>query len=173
MVQGAVVGEIRFGGSAREVGDLSGAGTVTVLGVPARLFLESQDHQHDLIREFALIHFGHRPDNATTEAPERLARLIAEVHHTYADVRWVTRLQALQALERGDEEVAMRVPVRPGMAGALRRWLDLLERADRFCEEGALLTLAATPEVRRLRRWYADQLLRLLPAETPGPASLA
>lgn len=136
---------------------------VRLEGVPARLFLESQDHQQDLIREFVLIQFGDRFET-TGDVPRRLARLIADILNEYADVRWATRQQALEALENGHEVLAMTVPVRPRMAEALRRWLELLEQADRFCEEGALLTLAATPEVRRLRRWYVEELVRLLPA---------
>lgn len=148
-------------------------GHVVVDGVPARLFLESQDHQQDLIREFVLIQFGHRFDVTTTEVPQRLARLIADIHSHYADVRGATRQQALEALDRGQEIVSMAVPVLPGMAGALRQWLELLEQADRWCQEGTMLTLAAPPEVRRLRRWYAGELLRLLPAEAPEPSSPA
>lgn len=143
---------------------------VRVDAVPARLFLESQDQQQDLIREFVLIELGDRFE-LTAEVPQRLARLIADILADYADVRWATRQQALQALENGREELSMAVPVRPGMGAALRRWLDLLEQADRFCEEGALLTLAATPEVRRLRHWYVEELLRLLPAAPAGTPS--
>ena len=132
---------------------------VRLEGVPARLFLQSQDHQHDLIRELQLIELGDRFDLATSEVSRDLARLIAEILSRYGDVRSVTRDQALAALDRGDDLVTLEVPVRPGMADALRAWLGLLEQADRLCSGGELLLLASSPEVRALRAWYVDQLV--------------
>lgn len=125
--------------------------------VPARLFLASQDHQHELIRELTLIHLGNcYVEDA--ELPRRLARLIDEILTHYADVRTVTRQQALDGLARGEEAVTLEVPVRPGMVAALRRWLHLLEEADGFCSNGALLTLAAGHEICALRQWYVDAI---------------
>lgn len=126
--------------------------------VPVRLFLESQDHQHELVRELQLIEIGGRCDPTTSAVSQRLAHLIAGVLSEYEPVRSATRQQALAALERGDSVVTLDVPVQPGMADALRRWLQLLEEADDLCREGELLLLATTPEVRRLRRWYVEQL---------------
>lgn len=127
-----------------------------------RLFLESQDHQHDLIKELKLIEIGDRFDLTAASLSHELASLIAEILERYAEVRSVTRQQALAALERGEESVTLVVPVRPGMAQALRDWLRLLEEADRFCQQGDLLTLAARPEVRALRHQYVDELTRQL-----------
>lgn len=135
--------------------------------VPARLFLESQDHQHDLIRELMLIDIGERFDLTDLNVSQQLATLISDILDRYADVRWVTRQQALRALDRGEDRLTLVVPVRPGMADALREWLRLLEEADRFCEQGALLTLAARPEVRQLRRWYVQQIVDRLSPEMP------
>ena len=135
---------------------------VRLEGVPARLFLQSQDHQHDLIRELQLIELGDRFDLHTSEVSRELARLIAEILSRYADVRSVTREQAIAALDRGDASVTLQVPVRPGMAGALRTWLRLLDDADRLCSGGELLVLASSPEVRALRAWYVEQLVARL-----------
>lgn len=126
--------------------------------VPARVFLESQDHQHELVRELQLVHIGGSPDSGTERISQRLARLIADVLSDYQVVRSATRDQALAALGRGDHVVTLDVPVIPGMAEALRRWLQLLEEADDLCRSGELLLLAPRPEVRRLRRWYVEQL---------------
>ena len=141
----------------------SRAGDVVVLpDVPVRLFLESQDHQHDLIRELQLIHLGQRFDVGTDDVSRELAELIAEILSRYRDVRTATRDQALAALDRGDERVTLSVPVREGMAEALQRWLELLEQADRLCREGELLQLAARPEIRGLRHWYVERLVAAL-----------
>lgn len=132
---------------------------VRLENVPARLFLESQDHQHDLIRELQLIDTGRRSDIATTEVSHELARLIADILTRYRDVRTATRSQAIAALERGEATVTLEVPVRAGMASALKEWLALLDRADRACAEGELLLVAARPEVRQLRQWYVEELV--------------
>lgn len=134
------------------------ADVVTLADVPVRLFLDSQDHQHDLIRELQLIRIGGRLDDATSEMSQRLASLISQVLAVYADVRTSTREQALAALARGEDVVTLRVPIYPGMADALRHWLALLEEADALCRHGELLLLATTPDIRQLRRWYVEQL---------------
>lgn len=135
--------------------------------VPVRLFLESQDHQHDLVREFQLVDIGARYDLVSTPVPQELARLVSDILARYGDVRTATRTQALAALDRGDETTALEVPVQPGMADALRTWLRLLEDADRICDEGLLLVLGARPEVRELRRWYVSAIAAAL--EEGGP----
>lgn len=127
-------------------------------GVPVRLFLESQDHQHDLIRELQLVQIGDRFDPAAAEVSHRLVRLIGDILTRYASVRSATRLQAIAALDRGEEMVTMEVPIRPGMAEALRTWLRLLEEADELCRNGELLLVASRPEIRELRRWYVEEL---------------
>lgn len=132
---------------------------VSIADVPVRLFLDSQDHQHDLIRELQLIQIGGRLDDATSEMSQRLASLISQVLAVYADVRTSTREQALAALARGEDVVTLQVPIYPGMADALRDWLVLLEEADVLCRHGELLLLATTPEIRQLRRWYVEQLI--------------
>ena len=134
--------------------------SVRLEGVPADLFLESQNHQHDLVRELTLIQIGSRYGATDAQLPHRIADLISDIHSEYAEVRTVTRRQALDAIARGEETATLVVPVKPGMADSLQRWLQLVEEADRLCDEGRFLTLAARPEVRALRRWYVDALLR-------------
>lgn len=134
---------------------------VRLEGVPVRLFLESQDHQHDLVREFQLIQIGER-DLGMAEAPHEVARLVNDILTRYSDVRSTTRNQAVAALRRGDETTTLEVPVRPGMGQALKDWLGLLESADRICEQGHMLMVASRPEVRELRRWYVREITRAL-----------
>lgn len=136
---------------------------VRLENVPAQLFLESQDHQHDLIRELQLIEMGGRFDVAATEISHELARLIADILTRYKEVRTVTRDQALKALDRGEQTVDLDVPVRDGMAEALQEWVELLDHADQLCVEGELLLVAARDEVRQLRHWYVDELVARLP----------
>lgn len=133
-------------------------------GVPVRTFLESQDHQHDLVRELQLIQMGERFDTATAAVSHRLARLISDILSRYDGVRSVTRDQMMAALERGEAVATLDVPVYPGIAEALRDWLALLEEADHLCQHGELLLLATPPEIRSLRSWYVEEITAKLQA---------
>lgn len=136
---------------------MDGDGTpceVNLEGVPAALFIQSQNHQHDLLRECALMDIGNRWRLTDSGLPHKVADMIAEILRDYAEVRSTTRRQALDALAEGHDTVTLSVPVRPGIVEALHRWLELVETADQYCNQGTLLTLAAPPEVRALRRWY-------------------
>jgi hypothetical protein len=147
------------------VGDSAAGGEVRLPDVPVRVFLESQDHQHELIRELQLIGIGGSLDEGAVHVSRRLAHLISGVLSDYEAVRSATRDQALAALDRGEHVVTLRVPVHPGIADALRSWLRLLEEADDLCRQGELLLLAPSPEVRRLRRWYVEQVTARLEAD--------
>lgn len=135
---------------------------VVLEGVPAARFIASQNHQHDLLRELALMDIGNRWSLTERELPRTVATLISEILDDYADVRTTTRQQALDALGRAEETVTLRFRARPGMVDALHRWLDLVETADRFCAQGLLLTLPAPEDVRALRRWYVQAIERCL-----------
>lgn len=135
-----------------------GTSVVQLSDVSVRLFLESQDHQHDLIRELQLIGLSTSSDPQNLDGAGRLAAAIGEVLATYSPVRSSTREQAMAALDRGEEQVTLAVPVQDGMAQALRRWLQLLEQADQLCQDGELLLLATRPEIAQFRRWYVDQI---------------
>lgn len=135
---------------------------VVVEHVPARVFLESQDHQHDLIKELKLIDLGDRFDLTTVEQSHELAALIGDILTRYDGVRSATRRQAQDALARGEAEVDLEVPIADGMAAALRDWLELMNRADALCDKGELLLVPASPEVRALRLRYVEQILAVL-----------
>jgi hypothetical protein len=140
------------------------AHVVQLRDVSVRLFLESQDHQHDLIRELQLIGLSPSGDPYNPTRPIRLAAAIADVLSTYSPVRSSTREQAMAALDRGEDRVTLAVPVQEGMAEALRRWLQLLEEADQLCQHGELLLLATRPQIAEFRRWYVEQITAQLEA---------
>lgn len=142
---------------------MDGLGSVTVADVSVDLFLESQGHQGDLVRELRLLEMAERFDLAERGVSGRLSKLISDILVTWDDVRSTTRRQALEAHERGEAKVDLVVPVRPGLADALRSWLELLAEADQFCDIGnELLTVSARPDVREFRRWYAEAIISQL-----------
>ena len=51
----------------------------------------------------------------------------------------------------------------------LLRMADQLDEIDRYCEQGQLLTLAATPAVRQFRRWYVQEVADQLAGHPPRP----
>jgi hypothetical protein len=143
-------------------GDDAAPASLRLDDVPVRAFLESQDHQEDLVRELQLIRIGER-EHGMAEPPQELARLVSAILQRYSDVRTSTRAQAAAALKRGETACTLDVPVRAGMADALREWLRLLEAADAICEQGdAMLLTASRPDVRELRRWYVRELTQRL-----------
>jgi hypothetical protein len=137
-------------------------GSVLVRDVPVELFIESQDHQVELLRELRLIDMAERFSLTDAAVPKRLVELISRILTAWEDVRTVTRHQAMEAREQGEETVDLIVPVRPGLTDALHRWLELLTEADEFCDRGELLTVGARPEVRQLRQRYVEEIVRQL-----------
>lgn len=150
--------------------DDTGRGAVRLHDVSVRLFLESQDHQHELIREMQLVGLSESNDGRT-DGPSRLAASIVGLLSTYQPVRDSTREQAVAARDRGQERMTLAVPVQEGMADALRHWLLLLEEADRLCRDGQLLVLATRPEIADFRRWYVEQITAQLDVEGTGSAA--
>ena len=146
-----------FSHGERHVGSLETVKVVQLENVPTRLFLESQDHQHDLIRELQLIDIGERGSEGHERPSQRLAELIAAILARYGEVRAVTRRQALRAMELGERELTLEIPVQEGMREALQDWLELLEEADRLAVGGELLLIPAREEIRQLRRWYVSE----------------
>ena len=140
---------------------VEGVAVVQLENVAVALFLESQDHQHDLIREMQLVALG---SGGSGDRASRLAASIEGVLTTYSPVRHSTRAQALAARDRGDDRVTLDVPVQDGIGDALHHWLELLETADELCRNGELLLIATRPEIAQFRRWYVEQITARLAA---------
>lgn len=136
--------------------------SVRVEGVSVDLAMRSQEHMEELVRELQIIAIGMETDSATGEPPVRVAGLISELLERYAAVRSANREVLRGAADAGVGEVTLEMELPVDAAEDVRQLLVLLDRADRLCEEGALLTLASPPEVRQFRRRVAEQLLEQL-----------
>lgn len=125
---------------------------VHIEGLPLAVYLEAEQHNDALMREFSLIaetESGH-------ELPRRLIDLAGELRQAFVTATTSLREQVELAVEEGRTTVDLRLEVpRHGWAGLLRL-AEQLEEADRYCEEGELLTLVSSPRLRRFRRWYAQ-----------------
>jgi anti-sigma regulatory factor (Ser/Thr protein kinase) len=130
--------------------------TVTLLGCPVHLVRAHDGHIAELIRELQLISAdGGHPRAA------RLAHDLEEFVDRHATGWDAARLQAAEALRRGDEFVDVRIvaSVQPGgLRPGLARLRALLEEADAMAVAGELIALPASDEIWRLRDWMQAQM---------------
>jgi anti-sigma regulatory factor (Ser/Thr protein kinase) len=148
--------------------------TVCLSGLPVVVYLEAEEHHDALVREFALL----LRSGEDSSAPPRLMELAAALVAQFGVGNEQRRAQVEAARRRGRQtaDVVMLFP-----AGSQDRVLATaaqLDEVDRFCAQGALLTPPSTPQVKRFRRWYTDEVVRQLsglasrawsyPIETPA-----
>jgi len=148
-------------------GDDAGYGMVDVVivGLPLASYVESEQHNDALMREFALI----SRDDRASSLPRRLLDLVAEIETYFGPQVSASRAQIAAALERGDTSVDLHIRMHPRNRIFVERVVSLLEEADRYCQEGDLLTLAASDDVVRFRTWYLGEVLAQLDGAAPTP----
>jgi hypothetical protein len=140
---------------------------VRLFAVPVRLHLANLAHLRDLVHELRIVQAG-RQTGGTVGA--ELGDVIDAVLGEYAGATDATEEQAEAALRAGAERFDIEIDLPPAAAEASRSLLGLLERADELCRGEQLLTLAAPPEIARLRRWMNDQIVAQLEGEaSPEP----
>lgn len=140
---------------------------VRVLGVPLALYLETEQHNDALVRELGLIVEPANQGDDRTEVPGRLFELAGEIRSVFRPVAADTRAQIERAVQLGHPTVDLVMTMPPVGWEMLLRLIEQLDEADRYCEQGELLTLSSTPAVRRLRRWYAQQVADQLAGRPP------
>lgn len=139
---------------------------IAVLGVPVKLYVATQQHNDELLKEFAFIGAnGASPEGV----PARLVTLAQMVRETFAAPAAESRSQVEAALARGDEVVDLVLSIPPAAAPFAEQLYDHLEEAEAYSESGKLLTLASSPEVRRFRAWFLEQCLTQLKGGAPSP----
>lgn len=145
--------------------------TVRFLGVPARLQLANQAHLQDLLHELRIVRAGE--ETGQTSAGADLAELMWKILEAYGSLQDATRDEAERAVREGRERIDLEIEVPPEAAEDATTMFGLLQRADDFCRDQQLLTLAAPPEVAALRRWLTDQIAaQITRGESPSPCPL-
>jgi anti-sigma regulatory factor (Ser/Thr protein kinase) len=129
-------------------------------GVPVETYLELQAHNDALFRELELISIELEGGAARPVAP--LTDLVDQLYRRFRGQRDGYRDVVAAAQAAGRETVDLRTSAPPSSAGAARSYLELLERADELCRAGVLLTPEPPAHVRRLRRWFVDQMVAQL-----------
>lgn len=135
---------------------------VEILGFPLQLYLDLQEHNDALMREFALM-----ADELSQGIPGRLISLARELQTHFVEATGSIRAQLAAARADGRTTVDLLMPIPRGSWPDLEGMANLLDEADRFCVEGDLLTLASSPEVRDFRRWFTDQVRAQVGGEPP------
>lgn len=128
-------------------------------GVPTALYRASEEHRLAVTREFVLMTIDAAEAD---EVPARLVALSEELAQRFAAETASALEQVEVAEQRGDETVDLFLELTPGASAPLLEVVELLEEADRFCERGAILTMAANAEIRAFRRWWVDQVVAQL-----------
>jgi hypothetical protein len=144
-----------------------------MMGLPVALFLRTQEHHDELVREFTLMAIresatdvGSQP---RTVLPARLRELIDILGRRFdaSTSRADVDLQA--AADRGDATVDLTYHVRSNVAAELVMSTELMDDADEFCRQEKLLTLPRDPAMVAFSRWYNREFLRQIDGLPPTP----
>ncbi|HUR49773.1 MAG TPA: PAS domain S-box protein [Acidimicrobiales bacterium] len=149
---------------------------VTLLAMPATLWLSAREHHDAVLREFVLYHALRK-----TEHPEVAAADEARVLISAAVLEAVERAQvagtAEPAVPAGHPSPLPWVPKRldlrvtvpakaPQMFACLQ---DVLDAAERLAVDEQLLVRPALPEIIAVRDWVCEQVIAQLVGNSPSP----
>lgn len=136
---------------------------VEVREVPLRTLHASQTQWNELRREVRLLALAHEDDYPLAKS---LSGLFADLDRILRD-GILDEIES--ALASGEATTDLRVDVPKASAETIEQFLELLDRADEFCHEQRLLSLARTAEQRRFQRWLFGELVRQQRGEPPRP----
>jgi hypothetical protein len=138
---------------------------VRLVQVPVELMARWNEHQQELLREFALIQLS---DQATkAEVPARLLEVIERHRPAFSKLAVRTRGQFARARDEHEQYVDLELDLPPGAPAAARELQALFDEADEFCRRGDLITLATPPEHVALRHWFLNEIVRQFDGEEP------
>jgi len=144
-------------------------GEAVLLDYPIRLGCLQSDRFADIVRELELVALAGETGSLP---PER--RHLADLSHRIASpyIRSVFHglwQQRVAARSDGLDRTDLRYPLIPQTPVIATEWARAMDRIDDACDCGELLALPASPDLRRLREWQVDELLRQFRGEAPTP----
>lgn len=143
--------------------------TIQLLNFPLQVFVQTRQHHDELLREFALLALSPPADRPGRAVPKSLLDLVDKLGVRYAGVADRTDAARDAAAARGEAAVDLTYQVSRSVGPAMQELHDLMERADEFCREGQMLTLAATPLERDFRLWFLQEFTRQADGMPPTP----
>ena len=137
---------------------------VEVQKVPLRTLHASQTQWNELRREVRLLSLAHEDDYPLAKS---LSDLFADLEGVLRDGIHSDEIES--ALASGKSTTDLHVDVPRASEGLIEQFLNLLDRADEFCQKQQLLSLARTAEQRRFQRWLFGEFVRQQRGEPPQP----
>ena len=141
---------------------------VQFLNAPVPLMFKANQHQQELMREFALIQLS---DDSAKQGRSRpgCSRWSIDTAGSSRRCRSGAPTSLQKRSTRGDAHSTWRstCPRLPGPAAL--EMLTTLAEADEFCRRGELLTLATPPEYVAFREWFFGEIVRQLDGKPPTP----
>lgn len=131
---------------------------VRLVDVPVTLFIASEQHTNDLLREIALMAAA-RPEADRGHLYSDLLAGADTVAHRPADVRRRIAESVAVAQRSGWDTVTVDVDADATAADGALAWEELLQRFDEMSADERLLTLPADAELRAYRAWYVRELV--------------
>jgi anti-sigma regulatory factor (Ser/Thr protein kinase) len=166
---------LKLSNSARAAGVTStvavtGSGhKIQLIGVPARLVVESARHFADLEREVRVMAMDRN-------GPAELKGVFADGRRISARVdpwRRVDRDVVAAAAARGEDRLDYEIEVPPDAADLVERVTGLVQRLRSSLFRRHFLTGLPSAEVLAYQRWYRDEILAQLAGRAPEPCPLA
>jgi anti-sigma regulatory factor (Ser/Thr protein kinase) len=138
--------------------------SIRLLGMPVQAFAHYRTRYDELRRELRLLSLGHGEDYPVAR---RLTELSLQVDKERRQAAGISALD--QAIADGLDRVDLEYDVPPSAPETMSRLLAVLERADEFCRDQRLLTLASTPLQLAVQRWYLTEFVRQGAGAEPLP----
>ncbi|HZJ07052.1 MAG TPA: ATP-binding protein [Nocardioidaceae bacterium] len=138
--------------------------TIRLRNMPAQVFAIARIRHAELRREVRLLAMAH--GNEYPIATE-LSDLFVQAEKERRRSHGVERLD--EAIAAGVDRIDLDYQVPVSAPETMTRLLEMLERADEFCRDQKLLTLAASPQQSALQRWYLGEFTRQAAGEEPVP----
>lgn len=131
---------------------------VRLVDVPVALFLASEQHTNDLLREIALMGAG-QPEAGRGHQFSDLLATADTFAHNPASVRRRIADSVTLAKRSGWDSVTVDFDADATAADGALAWEELLQRFDVMSAQERLLTLPADSELRAYRAWYVRELV--------------
>jgi anti-sigma regulatory factor (Ser/Thr protein kinase) len=138
--------------------------TITLLGMPIRVFAHYRVWYDELRRELRLLALTHGDDYPVSQ---EISELTLRVEQERRQARGVDQLD--EALRSGLDRMDLHYDVPTSAPATMQRLRELLEEVDVFCREQRLLTSEPTRQQVQLRNWYLGEFERQGRGEAPVP----
>jgi hypothetical protein len=142
---------------------------VQLINFPLQLFAHARQRHDELIREFVLLAMSPPKDRPGHAVPRDLIDLIDTLGVRYAGVGDRTDAARDEAMARGETSMDLVYEVPRSVGPAMEDLYALMERADEFCRDGQLLTLASTSLEREFRLWFLHEFMDQADGQPPKP----